>query len=527
MRIPFDSLCVAAIAWEIRAIAGARLQRVIQSDPWTLHLTLYGRGEHGLLVSWRPELARIHLASRRPVDKVAPGPFCLEIRQRLEGAFLVGAEQVGFDRVLRIAFAAGDERWELVCEPIGAHANAMLVAPDGRMVGAARWVGAGKSKRPLLPGRPYEPPPLSGKPDLFAASSAEAEGVSPFLRRWLEATGFAAGRDQVRGLIEDGVFSPCFAPGSGAYPLSVAPLGLAEVARASLSLGVEQHFASLARAIDEGRVRTGLLAQLRRVLLAREVALDELAQAADAAIRADRLQRMGELILAYQGQVKPGSRVLEAYDYEGNPVAIDLRPDLSPLENAQRCFERAKRAKAGAGLVAEQIARLAPEREALATFIERIEQTDDLDELDRIRDEAEKRRWLHAPAAPRHKEDRPYEGKAVRETTGPGGWRILYGENAEANDYLTLRVAKPHDWWMHVRGAAGSHVVIVTEKKPERVPRETLMFAARLAVAHSAAKHSSFVPVDYCLRKYVRRSKGAAPGTAFYSHEKTLHVEKS
>jgi predicted ribosome quality control (RQC) complex YloA/Tae2 family protein len=31
--------------------------------------------------------------------------------------------------------------------------------------------------------------------------------------------------------------------------------------------------------------------------------------------------------------------------------------------------------------------------------------------------------------------------------------------------------------------------------------------------------------VDYTLKKYVRKPRGAAKGTALYTHEKTLHVE--
>jgi predicted ribosome quality control (RQC) complex YloA/Tae2 family protein len=32
------------------------------------------------------------------------------------------------------------------------------------------------------------------------------------------------------------------------------------------------------------------------------------------------------------------------------------------------------------------------------------------------------------------------------------------------------------------------------------------------------------VPVDYTLKKHVRKPKGSAAGFATYTHEKTLHV---
>ena len=107
----------------------------------------------------------------------------------------------------------------------------------------------------------------------------------------------------------------------------------------------------------------------------------------------------------------------------------------------------------------------------------------------------------------------------------PGGYRVLYGENAESNDYLTLRVAKPNDWWLHIRGSQSAHVVVQTLNQPDKVQRETLLFAAKVAVMNSPSKHAGFVPVDYTLKKYVRKPKGSKVGAAVYTHEKTLHVD--
>ncbi len=44
-------------------------------------------------------------------------------------------------------------------------------------------------------------------------------------------------------------------------------------------------------------------------------------------------------------------------------------------------------------------------------------------------------------------------------------------------------------------------------------------------VANSVMKHASYVPVDYTLRKYVRKPRGSKAGAALYTHEKTLYVD--
>jgi hypothetical protein len=42
----------------------------------------------------------------------------------------------------------------------------------------------------------------------------------------------------------------------------------------------------------------------------------------------------------------------------------------------------------------------------------------------------------------------------------PGGWKVLAGRTDADNEHLSLRVARPDDWWFHVRGMPGSHVVL-------------------------------------------------------------------
>jgi predicted ribosome quality control (RQC) complex YloA/Tae2 family protein len=48
--------------------------------------------------------------------------------------------------------------------------------------------------------------------------------------------------------------------------------------------------------------------------------------------------------------------------------------------------------------------------------------------------------------------------------------------------------------------------------------------AARAAAAHSESKHAGLVPVDYVLRKHVRKPRRAAPGLVTYQNEKTVFI---
>ena len=63
--------------------------------------------------------------------------------------------------------------------------------------------------------------------------------------------------------------------------------------------------------------------------------------------------------------------------------------------------------------------------------------------------------------------------------TSMDGVNIHVGENAKDNDRLT-ESSHGREWWMHVAGHPGSHVVIACED--DVVPRETKRDAAVLAV---------------------------------------------
>lgn len=506
-RIPFDSFVLSAVVAELQAYVGGRVQSVRQPNETEVSIGLYaGGGEAMLLLSCHPVFARAYLATKRPSTLPTPPAFCATLRSRVDGAVVEYVRQIQGDRIMELGLGTPGGTYRLVAELMGKHSNLILVEPGGRVLSAAKYVGRSKSSRPIQSGAPYSlPPVMSGGSDLKG---------SPFYAALSATLGHPPRIDH-----------PVLSPGHGAYPASVAALGLPEHPRSSISVALEQHYAIEIPRQEAEALRASLTSQLSRVLLARDTALEDLGQAKDNAGRAGKWQRYGELLLAYGPSFAPGAREVEAWDYDGSELKIKVDPELGFKENANLYFERAKKAKARVGLVEDQIRRLSEDRDAVAGLLHRVETTERLDALRELQEEARRRRWLTTPSVAKTKEERPYEGHRVRELVAPGGWTVLYGENAEANDYLTLRVAKPNDWWLHVRGNTSAHVVIVTRNQAEKVQRDAIEFAARVAVQHSPSKHAGYVPVDYTLKKYVRKPKGSPKGSALYTHEKTLHID--
>jgi predicted ribosome quality control (RQC) complex YloA/Tae2 family protein len=99
----------------------------------------------------------------------------------------------------------------------------------------------------------------------------------------------------------------------------------------------------------------------------------------------------------------------------------------------------------------------------------------------------------------------------------------LVGKNARCNDELTTKIAKGSDLWLHSRDTPGSHVVVQRQRGRE-LAHETLLDAATLAAHFSKASQEAQVDVMYTEAKYVRKVKGAAPGSVTVAGAKTLRV---
>jgi predicted ribosome quality control (RQC) complex YloA/Tae2 family protein len=111
----------------------------------------------------------------------------------------------------------------------------------------------------------------------------------------------------------------------------------------------------------------------------------------------------------------------------------------------------------------------------------------------------------------------------VLEYALPDDWQLFAGRTDAANDYVSIKLAKPRDRWFHVRGMPGGHVVlrVPAEREPDRA---TLERAAALAAYHSKARTGGVVPVSMTEGRHVSKPRGAKPGTVEIRKETVLKV---
>ncbi len=434
---------------------------------------------------------------------------------------LESAHQLKLDRVVKFHFAASagfvtSPPVTLIAELTGRNCNLILVDEDGVILGVAREVGADINRfRQLRAGLAYAPPPPYDKCDPRTASDEALTATltgQPLKMLWKLVDGFGPTLTRTLaarlGLPLEHVLEPAEMPRVPAELRRIA----AQPSQVLEEVSSHPDIPALRREETREKLLSGLKAHFGREQRLWQRRAQDSARAKEAAESAATLRSQAELLLAYPHQVAPKTDSVTLTDFSGEPVTISLDPKFDAASNAQRLYARAKK------LEQRRVQAEAREEEvetALADVKEHLERLEALGE-----GELETLARTHL---------RP-EKTQFRSTPGmrfesPQGFTVLVGRNARDNDTLTFRVARSLDVWLHAQGYPGSHVI--NQAQGKEIPFETVLFASRLAAAHSKASQSANVPVDYTLKKNVWKPKGATPGAAYMTQQKTVYVTPS
>lgn len=232
----------------------------------------------------------------------------------------------------------------------------------------------------------------------------------------------------------------------------------------------------------------------------------------------------GDVLLANVGTAKRNGdkiRVIDYFDPATPEIEIEGDKNLSVTDVAEDYFLRYTKARNARAVIAKRMATtsgaLADARAQLTLIDDAIERADE-DLLRSLLPPPKK------PVAVTRKKKKDIEFKGARRFRSSDGFEILVGKKAADNDFLTFRVARSLDMWMHAADYPGSHVVIRNAGKKD-IAQRTLVEAARLAAFYSDAREQTKAAVHYTLKKFVNKPRRSAPGLVSLSSFKTLLVE--
>jgi predicted ribosome quality control (RQC) complex YloA/Tae2 family protein len=272
--------------------------------------------------------------------------------------------------------------------------------------------------------------------------------------------------------------------------------------------------------------RAARLQQLRRAL-GRDLKRarnkrNAIARDLEKANEASTMQEWASLLLAHAHEVPAGAEWFDAPSFEApnERVRIPLSPNRSAAEEAQALFAKAKRLKRGLAVVPDRLEAV-DQRVAALEMLER--------ELATSSPQAAIERLTELGVSieePHERERKKRHGGGrlpYREFVTEEGASVLVGRGAADNDRLTLRVARPHDLWLHARGVTGAHVVVRLDKGQACAP-EVLVDAATLSAHFSDLRSEAVVDVLYTPRRFVRKPKGSPVGSVTLEREKVIAV---
>lgn len=577
----FDGIVTKSVVKELREkLIGGRVDKVYQQEKDEILFHIHSKGiNYRLIMSASSNNPRVYLTDYSKKNPPEPPMFCMLLRKHLIGGIILNIEQFNLDRVIFIDISAIDELGQptekrIVIEIMGKHSNIILIDKSSfKIVDSVKRIYEDMSRvRQILPGMIYEYPPLQdkvnpldiAKEDFFSIMDSEDKnlpcfkflyfnylGLSPLISREIC---FDAGIDIDRNLgsmYEDDRTSLYISFNKFMNQISREEFNPVSVLNNNKTEILAFHALELNQFGTENRVFFDSISNLLDNFYRRKDIIDRIGQKSQSIkksiqVKLDRannkLGKQKEELLESQDREKykiyadlisanlhiipRGVNSIELenfYDENMNKLNIPLDIKLSPVANAQKYYKKYSKLKNAHQLLLEQIPNTEDEISYLENVLMSIENSTEIEELDEIKEELISEGYIKGSIKKKKKKEESVS-KPLHYIS-KDGFNIYVGKNNKQNDYLTLKLSRKDDIWLHVQNMPGSHVII--EKMGKTIPLSTIEEAAILASYYSKGKNSNHVPVDYTERKNVKKPKNAKAGMVIYEDFKTIIINPS
>lgn len=245
----------------------------------------------------------------------------------------------------------------------------------------------------------------------------------------------------------------------------------------------------------------------------------------------------GELLTANIYQFKD----LKAYEnmtevelfnyYDNTNVKIPINPAISITKNAENYFKKYNKMKNTLEIVNIQKKETNKELDYLESLIQEMDNCENINDVDEVYNEISDN-ILFSDISIKNKRGTKKDKKTEMSSSLSNyiklkidEFDVFIGKNNKQNDYLTLKVANDNDYWFHTKDIHGSHLILKSNGITPKI--STIEKCAKICAYYSKAKFSSHVPVDYTLKKFVKKPHGAVPGYVIYTNNKTIYVDPS
>ncbi|MCM1533693.1 MAG: NFACT RNA binding domain-containing protein, partial [Corallococcus sp.] len=271
-----------------------------------------------------------------------------------------------------------------------------------------------------------------------------------------------------------------------------------------------QRFASKAKSVSTV-VKNAISRTEKKLALQRQSVLE--------ANNRETYKQYGDLILSNLWKIKKDDETLACVNYyDSSETVIPLDKTLTPQQNAQSYYKKYRKLKSSA----EHNGKLVEENQKLLDYLITIKNSlaycsEDYD-LQLIKEE------LQAAGLIKEKQQKKKTETPVKPLRYLiDGYAVYAGKNNAQNNFVTFKLGKPDDIWLHTQKIHSSHVLIVNDKNGE-VPFGVIEKAAEIAAYYSQAKSGTKIPVDYTPKSNVKKPPKSPLGFVIYQTYQTVLV---
>lgn len=551
----FDGITTCAMVRELNEkIYMGKIEKVYQPEADELVFNIHTKtGNCKLFASAGSAHARVHFIEENPVNPPAPLAFCMLLRKHLQGGRIIAIEQKGSERIIEISIETLNELGftvskKLIFEIMGKHSNIILTdISTGKIIDSIKRVSFDVNRvRQILPGMIYQYPPEQDKIPFGEITGEQLDslpadgktilrsvgGISPAFAE--ELAEHVSSRSEYFFGVKDGILD---GTSGNAFvyldekeaPVDFYPVPLKYLKEScktlefsSLSAAMEFYF-NKKESSNKGRQKSHDLIRsvntaLDKMYLKKKRLSEDLLKAENS----EDLRLYGELLTANIHLIKPGMKSVDVVNYyDGSTVTIPLDVKQSPAKNAQHYFKKYGKAKTAVKEKQIQLEENDGEIKYLESVLAFLENTDDVDEIESIRNELVETGYVRRRKQQGGFKEKKYKPAPHRYTLS-NGMTVLVGKNNKENDYLTFNTAGNRDLWLHTKDIPGSHVIV--QSSGQDLDEKAIFEAAAIAAYHSKARTSENVPVDYVPVKYVKKPAGAKPGMVIFTNNRTVWV---
>lgn len=567
-----DGIVISGLVHELNEnILNARISKIAQPENDELLLTCKGqKGNCKIAISASASLPFVYLTNDNKPSPLQAPTFCMVLRKHIANGRIVRIYQPHMERIINMEIEHLNEmgdlcRKVLIIELMGKHSNIIFCNEDGTIIDSIKRVPCSVSSiREVLPGKTYFIPAtqdekcnplavdeetvkeiISSKPfTVTKALYTSFVGISPLVASEIAFRAGIDGDQPVASFSEDELahlanhfiwfmddikfnkFIPTIIR-KGKEPKEFCSVKLTQYQDWDI-----EEYESVSKVLEVFYAEKNIYTRIRQksVDLRRIVstALErnnkkynlQLKQMKDSK-KKEKYKVYGELIQAYGYGLPEGSKELIAQNYydNNNEIKIPLDPQLSPLDNAQKYFDKYGKMKR----TEEALIKLTEETKAEINHLESIQNALNIaltsDDLVQIKQELIEYGFIKKG---RNSKKEKIKSKPFHYVSSDG-YDIYVGKNNFQNDELTFKFATGNDWWFHAKGMPGSHVIVKSnnEELPDRVFEE----AGRLAGFYSKGRDSDKIEIDYLQKKNVKKPNGSAPGFVIYYTNYSLTIE--